>query len=76
MKISVDNGDKGQLWDADGNRIPDVREADTETGECVVAVRDENGTFMHNLGELTVVTVWKTPPLIFERYTPNEEETE
>ncbi len=61
-------GKAHRLFDADGVEITLCVWADTETGEVVVAVRDDEGRLgfvVSDAGELVVRTLWASfrPPL-------------
>lgn len=69
MKLSVDNGDFGLLYDTDGIQIPAPIEADTETGEVLEFVKDSNDNFIYinNKTETKKIIKKYKPPLRFVR---------
>lgn len=46
--VSVDRGDRGELFDADGRKIEKCIEANLTTGRCVVMMTDRNGKLIMN----------------------------
>jgi len=58
MIVSVDNKDKGDLFDADGQQIVQCICADLESGECQVYTMPLTGS---------TTTVMHKPPLKFDR---------
>jgi len=66
MIVSVSNGDKGLLYDADGLQIDKCIEANLDTGECVCLAVDDAGKVIVQEDEAKKNVIMHKPPLRFE----------
>ena len=69
ITVSVRHGDRGSVFDADGNPIPQCIEANLTTGRCVCFVTDADGKCKPNpeRTEIERVVVMHKAPLRFDR---------
>jgi len=67
--VSVENGDKGFVTDANGLEVRRCLQADLETGECICQVLDKNGAIQLLGNEIATTKIKRPAPLKFERRT-------
>jgi len=67
MILDVTKGDRGILVDGNGEEVKDCVRADTETGECIVLARDENGKIRFSWDAVILEKVMRPLPMTFTR---------
>jgi len=66
MNVSVENGDRGKLFDADGVKLKGlIISANLDTGEVLEYVTDDKGKVV--IGAMRATKFYRAP-LIFERH--------
>lgn len=70
MNVSVENGDRGTLFDADGVKLKGmIISANLDTGEVLEYVIDDSGKVVIEDNEAMMATKFYRAPLIFERHS-------